>query len=134
MNSVIKRFASTRSAVLFGRSKLPEDTLPFHFFIRKQQSRELYRSLVRLCNKIQDKDIHRDVLYQIRQSYKLHKNVKDVGELRSLIAEGNRYKQQIASMANTTSSSDNKTGDVSWMDTDDPEDRRGRVGTGWPWQ
>jgi Complex 1 protein (LYR family) len=118
-----------------------KNVLPLQVFIRRQQSLSLYRSFIRHGRRLKDVDLRADIIKQIHTEFSQNRTITDLAAIRSLIQEGNRTLEQLKAMASDRpvgksdcdSSVGIKPSGSSWLDTDDPDDQRGRVGTGWPW-
>lgn len=106
--------------------RLP-NALPFSYFLQRSQVLLLYKSSLKAAQVVDDPDLRNTLKMQIKQEYRSKKHIVDTAAIRSLLAEGQRSLKQIKSMSTKHNSSD------SWLSTDDVNDVRGRMGSGWPW-
>ena len=113
-------------------SKIANDGFGLKYFIRKQQTLNLYREMLKSTRNVTDQTVKIDVKNQIVEGFRRNSNVTNAGDIRSLLVEGNRYLKQIKDL-NLNVSVQNISKEGSWLDTDDTDDPRGRVGNGWPW-
>lgn len=82
-----------------------------------------------------------DIQRQIKVEFSNNKHVVDAVSLRSIMAEGSRQlevlKDMAASSQPTVLNQQVHGGGpqvTSWLDSSTPDDVKGRVGEGWPWQ
>lgn len=66
---------------------------------------------------------------QVQREFKANVTVSDPFNTQRAITEGKRRFQELQEFTGST----NKYDGDSWLNTPDEDDRRGRVGTGWPW-
>jgi hypothetical protein len=71
-----------------------------------------------------------DLKAQVQRDFRAHKNDQDPFNIQRSLAEGKRRFQELQEFTGQ----DKKYEGDSWMKIKDPEDSRGRVGEGWPWQ
>jgi len=122
--------------------------LPLQAFVRRQQVLRLFRALQRGAKDLEDQSLAMHVREQIRFEFRNNSNLKDNVTLRNLIKDGQRQLTKLLSMGkkaaiSSTSSSSSLQQD-GWLGSggdgsgvvggQDEGDKRGRVGTGWPWQ
>mmetsp|Transcript_131698 Transcript_131698/g.380921 ORF Transcript_131698/g.380921 Transcript_131698/m.380921 type:complete len:170 (+) Transcript_131698:193-702(+) len=96
-------------------------------FVHRFTVLSLYRSFlkeIKMMPHNQD-----DLREQVQKEFKSSKTVTDPFNVQRGIAEG---KRRLAELQEFTGSNNKYDGD-SWLNTPDEEDKRGRVGTGWPW-
>eukprot|EP01039_Chlorochromonas_danica_P005743 gene5743-6327_t len=109
------------------------DVLPLHVFVRRRQITSLYRSLLKASRQLLDSSLKAEIRSQIRADFQRHKTVTDVIVIKSLIQEGNQSLKTLQGMISSVRKGSTATAG-SWLDHSDEEDRRGRIGEGWPWQ
>jgi hypothetical protein len=110
------------------RSRSFGDDVPsYKEFVHRSTVISLYRNClkaVRLMPHNQE-----DLRLQVQNEFRANKDDSDPFNTQRSLAEGKRKYQELQEM---TGHKKQEGGD-SWLNTDDPEDTRGRVGTGWPW-
>lgn len=104
--------------------------LPLHLFIRQRQIIQLYRTLLKESNRISDSSVSNEIKNQVKTEFRAHQFLKDNNAIKSSIQKARNSVKLIEDM--TRSSRTVPEGD-SWMSISDEEDKRGRVGAGWPW-
>ncbi|RYH13883.1 LYR motif-containing protein [archaeon] len=109
------------------------ETLPLRFFIRRKQVLSLYRNLIRNATRVHDESVQRDIISQIRTDFRRNAHVQDSLVIKSLIQEGNSNLKILQGMAYKDSKAHSIRAQGSWIEQEDPVDKRGRVGEGWPW-
>ena len=89
--------------------------------LRKQRAREL-----------EDKD----VAAETRRQFKLSQEETDPLKIKMAIADATNYLETLQGASRTGAGAGvvGAGGGDSWLDIDDPDDKRGRVGTGFPWE
>lgn len=75
----------------------------------------------------------KDLAAEARRQFKLSQEETDQLKIRMLVADA-KNQLEVLQGAVRTSGSSSAGGGGSWLDIDDPEDKRGRVGTGFPWE
>ena len=100
-----------------------------HQFIRKQQVLSLYRSLLLTARKIENPDVSKGILDQIKYEFRERQFTVDPAVIKTAIVEGNRNLQKIKSMFGTEKSSPHV--EPSGTNADEVDMR---VGQGWPWE
>ncbi len=65
---------------------------------------------------------------EVRRGFQVNKGLIDKGTVSATIKEAQRSLEAIKSLSSKS------VGDDSWMNNSDPDDQRGRVGVGWPWE
>lgn len=108
-------------------------TLPFQYFVRQRQVLTLYRHLLKSVKKNLDgnESLQKELQVQIRSDFRRNKEMKDNVAVASLIQEAKRNLEQIKDM--NSGPADSHGGAGSWINTEDEDDKRGRIGNGWPW-
>ena len=71
-----------------------------------------------------------DLREQVKREFKAHRTMDDPFNVQRALTEG---KRRLGELQELTGSNNKYEGD-SWLNTQDDEDLRGRVGTGWPWE
>jgi len=114
----------------------------FHEFLHRQQVLTQYRDFFRSIRVVKD-DINtrKTMENEVRTSFKRLMYEKDNLSISMAIKEGEQRLKELKSMVGYVSQSQqqrNRTKtdhDVdSWLNIDDKDDPRGRVGTNWPWE
>lgn len=74
----------------------------------------------------------KDVAIEVRRQFRTARDETDPLKVQMLVADASN---QLEAMQGTTrGGASGAGGGASWLDIDDPEDQRGRVGQGFPWQ
>lgn len=93
--------------------------------------------MMRECYKLEDKSLKIDIKQQILFEFRKHQDLSTEDTASSaishLLVQGERSLDQLRSLRSVNNLS-NQSGDVHWADIQDDDDKRGRVGTKWPWQ
>jgi hypothetical protein len=123
------------------------EVLPLQVFIRQRQVTNMFRSLLRAARHNPDHALRLDLKKQVRDEFRRHRETKDSMVVRSLLQEAQRSLKMLQDMRTTpstdvvvipnTPSNGMKSkpgGSGSWLEGGDEEDKRGRVGEGWPWE
>mmetsp|Transcript_24737 Transcript_24737/g.41242 ORF Transcript_24737/g.41242 Transcript_24737/m.41242 type:complete len:120 (+) Transcript_24737:16-375(+) len=111
-------------------------TLPLHIFIRRRQVVHLYRHLLKACKNVDDSSVKSDLIDEIKLEFHTNKELEEKIAIKNAITQGNRSLTQLNDMIggqNRVYGSNAIAGESSWLDTNDCDDERGRVGTDWPW-
>ncbi len=104
------------------------DALPLKVFIRKAQVIQLYRSILKHIQKIDDDYVKRDLKSQVTSGFRKNISLKD-SEVPQALREATDHLKFIQTMVQRRSAADD-----SWLASSTESDEKGRVGTGWPWQ
>eukprot|EP00611_Tribonema_gayanum_P016050 TRINITY_DN28001_c0_g1_i1.p2 TRINITY_DN28001_c0_g1~~TRINITY_DN28001_c0_g1_i1.p2 ORF type:complete len:145 (+),score=31.32 TRINITY_DN28001_c0_g1_i1:63-497(+) len=102
-------------------------------FMRKRQVLHSYRQLLKCARAMEDRPSGQEVAAQVRERYRAYAHETDSLKLRMLLAEAAQHIDTLQGTVARTSP-DMPPPPGSWLDVDDPEDRRGRIGVGFPWQ
>ena len=108
---------------------LNEKNVPsYKEFVHRFTVLSLYRGFMK-C--IRDSMPHNkeDLRDQVRKEFQMNKSDTDPFSIKQNIADGQRRFEELQEF---TGQSNKYSGD-SWINIQDPDDPRGRVGTGWPW-
>mmetsp|Transcript_17404 Transcript_17404/g.40009 ORF Transcript_17404/g.40009 Transcript_17404/m.40009 type:complete len:209 (-) Transcript_17404:2030-2656(-) len=111
------------------RMSLEDKKVPsYKEFVHRFTVLSLYRGYLK-C--IRDSMPHNqdDLTEQVRREFRINMHDKDPFAVKRNLAEGQR---QFEELREFTGQSNKYTGE-SWINIQDPDDPRGRVGTGWPW-
>jgi len=111
------------------RISLDERKVPsYKEFVHRFTVLSLYRGFLK-C--IRDTMPHNqeDLKAQVRKEFHINKDDTNSFTVKQNIAEGQRRFEELKEF---TGQSNKYTGE-SWINIQDPDDPRGRVGTGWPW-
>lgn len=111
------------------RLSLDEKNVPsYKEFVHRFTVLSLYRGFMK-C--IRDSMPHNkeELRDQVRKEFKLNKNDTNSISVKQNISDGQRRFEELQEF---TGQSNKYSGD-SWINIQDPDDPRGRVGTGWPW-
>lgn len=82
---------------------------------------------IQRARSIEDKDVAEEA----RRQFKASRDETDPLKIQMLVADATNY---LEAMQGSTRGAGSSGDGNSWLDIDDPEDRRGRVGEGFPWQ
>lgn len=121
----LNRSRRTRSR----RLSLDDKKVPsYKEFVHRFTVLSLYRGFLK-C--IRDSMPHNqeDLMEQVRKEFKVNKRVTNPFTVKQNIAEGQRRFEELQEFTGQS----NKYKGESWMNIQDPDDPRGRIGTGWPW-
>ncbi|CAN0401829.1 unnamed protein product, partial [Laminaria digitata] len=94
-------------------------------FMHRTRVLGLYRGILKRARTLGDKDVADDARRQFRSS----RDEADPLKLQMLMADATNYLEAMQG-----STREGSSGGGSWLDIKDPEDERGRVGEGFPWQ
>lgn len=111
------------------RFSLDDEKVPsYKEFVHRFTVLSLYRGYLK-C--IRDSMPHnqQDLRKQVRREFRLNMHDNDPFAIKRNITEGQRQFQELQEFTGRS----NKYKGESWINIQDPEDPRGRVGTGWPW-
>jgi hypothetical protein len=91
--------------------------------------------MLKSANHVADQSVRAGLLEEIKIEFHKCKSLSDGAAVKNAIAHGQRSLAQLEDLSGykTAPASLPKKGSGSWIDTQDEEDVRGRVGTGWPW-
>jgi hypothetical protein len=108
-------------------------TLSLKDFVRQRQVVTLYRHFLKSVKKnvTGNVPLQEDLRQQVRTDFRRNKVIKDHSAISSLIQEANRNLERIKDL--NSGSANDHGGTDSWINTEDEDDKRGRVGSGWPW-
>lgn len=101
-------------------------------FMHQQKVRHLYRSFMRCLHAMDDDSARADARSEIVQQFRQHQH--DPLRVQMAVREGERRLAQLQAMVGYASPTATGDADDSWMNTQDPDDPRGRVGEEWPWE
>lgn len=73
----------------------------------------------------------KDVAAEARRQFKASRDETDPLKIQMLVADATNH---LEAMQGSARGAESSGGEGSWLDIDDPEDKRGRVGEGFPWQ
>jgi len=111
------------------RVSLDERKVPsYKEFVHRFTVLSLYRGFLK-CIRESMPHNQDDLRDQVRKEFQLNKDDTDSFTIKQNISSGQR---QFEELKEFTGQSNKYTGE-SWIKTKDPDDPRGRVGTGWPW-
>ena len=83
--------------------------------------------MLRKVELIGNADLSEDIKRQIRVEFRNNSAIADPGTRNALLKEGLRQLKAIEALGISENSPD------SWVNTFDNDDKRGRIGSGWPW-
>ncbi|CAN0421509.1 unnamed protein product [Ectocarpus sp. 8 AP-2014] len=90
---------------------------------------ELYRGVLKRARDLEDKD----VADEARRQFKSCLGETDPLKVQMMVADATNHLEAMQGSTRGAGSGAGGGGD-SWLDIHDPEDTRGRVGEGFPWQ
>ena len=104
-------------------------------FVHRQTVIRQYRGFLRAVNCIRDPTFQSSSKKEVQTSFGRYKNETDALTIQMALREGERQLEQVRSMVGYVGA-DNaaKTDGDSWLNINDDEDPRGRVGVVWPWE
>jgi hypothetical protein len=88
--------------------------------------------MLKAAAKVPDIDVRKNLKEEISLEFHTCKNLVDNNAIKTAIANGQRSLSRLDDLSGTKSVYSKRNGG-SWIDTQDEDDVRGRVGTGWPW-
>jgi hypothetical protein len=112
-----------------------KDLLSLKHFMQRSQVKNLYRQLLREARYCQDESLRKDIQQHICEGFRRNQHVQEAAVIRSLVKDGLSQVQKIKDLCDA---SQKRYVDVkdrkSWLEEEDPYEKRGRVGVGWPWE
>lgn len=110
------------------RQRMVNDDVPsYKEFVHRFSVLSLYRNCLKAVRAMPHNQD--DLKIQVQREFRAHKNDTDPFNIQRALADGQR---QYTELLELTGQSNGPEVD-SWLNTNDPEDPRGRVGQGWPW-
>jgi hypothetical protein len=106
-----------------------DNVLPLKHFIRQQGVVKLYRDFLRAARYVAPADARAEIDRQIKFEFRKNQSLTDVIVVKSLITEAHRNLKLVVAM-NPKSHQHDKD---AWINSSTEDDKRGRVGEGWPW-
>lgn len=104
-------------------------------FVHRQTVIRQYRGFLRAVNCIPDPTFQSSSKKEVQTSFGRYKNETDALTIQMALREGERQLEQVRSMVGYVGAENAaKTDDDSWLNIDDEDDPRGRVGVVWPWE
>jgi hypothetical protein len=100
-------------------------------FVHKRTVLRQYRHFLKTVGKIPTVQDQVAAQEEIRLRFRQLQTETDTLTIQMALKEGERRLQQVSSLVGYAPAAADKD---SWINTQDPEDPRGRVGTLWPWQ
>ena len=104
----------------------------------------MYRNFLKAIRSIpisEGDDLKSDLSRQVKQEFGAHRNETDRFIVQRAIQDGQRRYHELLHLVPTKIGRNENNADSSqtvdkdsWLNIDDPEDPRGRVGEGWPWE
>ena len=121
----------SRRKLDFGSSEVPS----LKEFVHRQTVIRQYRGFLRAVACIPDPTFQLSSKKEVQTSFGRYKNETDALTIQMALREGERQLEQVKSMVGYVGPDDAaKKDEDSWLNTDDEEDPRGRVGVMWPWE
>jgi hypothetical protein len=109
---------------------LPGTVPSLQEFVHKTQVLKQYRSFLRAIRLIDQEEDRQHAYQEVKREFKTHSALQDKIAKQMAVTEGERNLKQVQSLVGVSVAHE----EHSWLNTQDPEDPRGRVGTDWPWQ
>ena len=107
------------------------DALPsLREFVHKQKVLHQYRHFLKAVNLIEDKQYKLEALQEVTTKFRRDSMETDSLSIQMAVKEGETRLVQVRSLVGYTESNE----EDSWLNIQDTEDPRGRVGNQWPWQ
>ena len=104
-------------------------------FVHRQTVIRQYRGFLRVVACIPDPTFQLSSKKEVQTSFGRYKSETDALTIQMALKEGERQLEQVKSMVGYVGADDvAKKDEDSWLNTDDEEDPRGRVGVMWPWE
>ena len=109
-------------------SRLVNDDVPsYKEFVHRFSVLSLYRNCLKAVRAMPHNQ--GDLKLQVQREFRAHKSEIDPFNIQRALAEGQRQYRELQELTGQGNGPDAD----SWLNTQDPEDPRGRVGEGWPW-
>lgn len=102
--------------------------------------RGFLRSVRTLKTTKQQPVLANELLGQIRNEFRAHQHDDDAFQKQRALVEGKRRQDELRGLTGESAAPNQHQKHIeqedadSWMSIVDPDDQRGRVGQGWPWQ
>jgi hypothetical protein len=115
-------------------------------FMRRGQSIGQYRAFLRQIGRFErggsggTSATALEIRTQVHDAFRQHQHERDSTMVRKLLTDGGRQLELLSALADGGGGGGDAAAGVavasdgSWIDTEDPDDPRGRVGAQWPWQ
>ena len=113
-----------------GGKALPDALPSLREFVHKQKVLHQYRHFLKAVNLIEDKQYKLEALQEVTTKFRRDSMETDSLSIQMAVKEGERRLVQVRSLVGYTESNE----EDSWLNIQDTEDPRGRVGNQWPWQ
>lgn len=118
--------------------------LGLQYFIKRAQVLKAYRTLLRATKSTENEDLRLDVRSQITNEFRRNKTLLDPVAIKGSILEAQRSIEKVKEICAAPKAAEpvseekstrrNSKASQSWISTDDQDDKRGRIGSGWPWE
>ncbi|CAM9274548.1 unnamed protein product, partial [Choristocarpus tenellus] len=122
--------ASPRRSVL-------QSTVGLKEFMHRKKVLGIYRGILKQCARATGETTHCEISTEVRRQFRLWREETDSLKISLLVADAIKYMESMQGGSGRDFQRDSAASEGSkgsWLDIDDPEDPRGRVGTGFPWQ
>ena len=119
-----------RSAGPRKRRSLPDAVPSLQEFLHKSKVLKQYRSFLRTIRLIDGVEDRQTAHHEVKREFRMHSVLVDPMAKQMAVTQGERKLKQVQSLVGYSFVHE----EDSWLSTNDREDPRGRVGTGWPWQ
>jgi hypothetical protein len=112
-----------------------QDIPSFQEFIHRQQVISQYRGFLKAIRTIDDSNSQIGMRNEVRTGFKSLMNEEDKLAITMAMKDGERRLKEFKSMVGYIDEKDKNidSDPDSWLNIDDKDDPRGRVGTNWPW-
>jgi hypothetical protein len=100
-------------------------------FMHRQNVQRQYRGFLRAVNCIQDISYRTQGKEEVRREFAARKLETDSLAVSMAVKEGDRKLKELRSIVGQK---EQEQDDDSWLNIQDEEDPRGRVGVSWPWE
>eukprot|EP00980_Cylindrotheca_fusiformis_P017267 scaffold5342_cov104-Cylindrotheca_fusiformis.AAC.9 len=110
-----------------------EEIPSYKEFVHRFTVISLYRNCLKAVRLMPSHNHQEDLRVQVRKEFRANQHDSDPFNIQRAVAEGKRRYQELQDLTGHNNKSEENDAADSWLNTYDPEDQRGRVGTGWPW-
>lgn len=100
-------------------------------FVHRQNVRRQYRGFLRALDSISDSKFRKQGREEVRKEFGALKFITDQLAISMAIKEGARKLKELRSIVGYQKEEEHAD---SWLNIQDDEDPRGRVGVSWPWE
>mmetsp|Transcript_22577 Transcript_22577/g.49007 ORF Transcript_22577/g.49007 Transcript_22577/m.49007 type:complete len:187 (+) Transcript_22577:43-603(+) len=132
-DTIISAHGTSGTSARMRRPKFAEDLPSLKEFVHQQTVIRQYRGFLRAVSMIPDPAFQRSSVEEVRTTFLRYKDETDVMAIQMAVREGERQLEKVRSMVGYVDPR-SREDDDSWLNIQDEDDPRGRVGMQWPWQ